>query len=270
MKQLIAILLCAVCSFVPSAQAGYHGVNVADIAQFEILPGWRTEKGTHITALRVRLAPGWKTYWRAPGDAGIPPRFDWEGSDNLKSVRFLWPAPEVFDQNGMRSVGYKQELVLPIEMTPRQVGEGITVRAEVEIGVCEDICIPVSVKVAADITGAGAADARIRAAINARPDTAKEAGVRSVQCQIAPISDGVRLTAHIQMPKLGAIESAVVEMPDQSIWVAEAVTHRVGSTLTAVTDIVPPANRAFVMDRSQVRITVLSNGRAVDIQGCKG
>jgi DsbC/DsbD-like thiol-disulfide interchange protein len=77
------------------------------------------ENGGHMAAVELQLAPGWKTYWRSPGDAGIPPSFDWSGSENVKSVRLHWPAPEVFEANGMQTIGYHERLVLPVEITPR-------------------------------------------------------------------------------------------------------------------------------------------------------
>ncbi|MFD2440837.1 protein-disulfide reductase DsbD domain-containing protein [Paracoccus kondratievae] len=84
----------------------------------EMMPGWVTPEGNRITALHLRLEPGWKTYWRSPGDAGVPPRFDWAGSQNLGEVRLLWPRPEVIESEGERTLGYREELILPIEITP--------------------------------------------------------------------------------------------------------------------------------------------------------
>lgn len=269
-KLLTLIALFSMAFGVPAATAGNHGLNLEDVAQFEILPGWRTKSGSHMTALRVRLAPGWKTYWRAPGEGGIPPRFDWERSENLSGVAFHWPAPDVFYQNGMRSVGFETELILPIELFPQRRNTGIAMRADLEIGVCEVVCIPVGVRIAADISGAGATDARILAAIQSQPTKARAAGMRAIACRIDPISDGLRLTARIQMPSVGPDEVTVFELPDQTIWVAEAVTERAGGTLTAMTEMVPTSGRPFALDRSQVKITVLSGGRAVEIDGCVG
>ncbi len=250
--------------------AASGGLSPDQVAQFDILPGWQTESGTRMTALRIRLAPGWKTYWRAPGETGIPPSFDWTGSDNLAAVRFHWPVPQVFNQNGMRTVGYKTELVLPIELTPQQAGREIELRAAIDLGVCQDICMPVSVRVSADLDGAGDRDARIRGALNARPDTGREAGLRDINCKVEPIADGLRLTARIELPSLGAREIAVFELPNPAIWVGEAEARRQGNTLTAVSEMVPPSSAPFMLDRSQIRITVLGAGRAVDIRGCAG
>ncbi|MEP1030151.1 MAG: protein-disulfide reductase DsbD domain-containing protein, partial [Alphaproteobacteria bacterium] len=60
--------------------------------------------------LEFHMQPGWKIYWRSPGDAGIPPRPNWDGSDNLASAKILWPAPERFSVLGLETLGYKKEV----------------------------------------------------------------------------------------------------------------------------------------------------------------
>jgi DsbC/DsbD-like thiol-disulfide interchange protein len=101
-----------------ASAARAQNLHPSDVVQAELLTGWRTSDGTHIAALRLNLAEGWKTYWRVPGNAGIPPQLDWSGSQNVASVQTHWPQPAVFEQNGMYSIGYHDELVLPIEFTP--------------------------------------------------------------------------------------------------------------------------------------------------------
>jgi DsbC/DsbD-like thiol-disulfide interchange protein len=240
-------------------------------AELSVLPGWRTDHGTHMAALRIVLKPGWKTYWRSPGDAGIPPQFRWDGSENLASVRFHWPRPGVYEIGGMRSIGYYRELVLPIELTPRRPGEPIRVRADVEIGVCRDVCVPMFAEIAAELsaTSEGSVrDPRIDAALANRPATAREAGVRDVDCDVEPTDDGLRLTARIDMPRLGPEEVAVFELPDPAIWISESSGGREGPSLLAASEMVPPSGRPFLLDRSAVRITVISPDRAVELQGC--
>src|ERR1700746_344681 len=57
--------------------------------------------------IAMQLEPGWKTYWRSPGDSGVPPRFDFSKSDNVEAVTVLWPAPKKFDDGaGGRSLRY--------------------------------------------------------------------------------------------------------------------------------------------------------------------
>jgi DsbC/DsbD-like thiol-disulfide interchange protein len=96
-----------------------------DMVRISVLPGWRDADGTHMAALRFEMAEGWKTYWRAPGEAGIPPRFDWRGSRNLGAVEILWPTPQQTTTNGMRTIGYEHDLILPVRLTPARAGEPI-------------------------------------------------------------------------------------------------------------------------------------------------
>jgi len=267
---LSALTLAATLAAFPNAgQASSDSLDLDDIAKVDILPGWRTKSGRHMAAVRIRLASGWKTYWRAPGDAGIPPRFDWAGSDNLAAVEFHWPTPTVFRDNGTRVIGYKNEVIIPLELTPANAGkEMIALRGQMELGVCEEICVPIQVDLKANLSNTGSKNADIQASLTNRPVVASGAGVKSVTCQVDPISDGLRLTAHIAIPKTGGDEVAVVEFADQNVWMSQAVTKREGQYLIATTEMVPPSAAPFMLNRSDIRITILGENLAVDISGC--
>jgi DsbC/DsbD-like thiol-disulfide interchange protein len=91
-----------------------------------------------------QLQPGWKTYWRTPGDSGVPPRFDFSKSDNVEAVTVLWPAPQKFDDGaGGVSLGYHDQIVLPLRIVAKNVDKPVTLRAEINYAVCEKLCIPV-------------------------------------------------------------------------------------------------------------------------------
>ena len=245
----------------------------AEVLTADLMAGWRTGVGTHMAALHLALAPEWKTYWRSPGEAGIPPEFDWSGSQNVGAVRFYWPRPEVFTANGMRSIGYHHELVLPIEITALDPNRPIHLRVQVALGVCRDICMPASLDLAADLpapanAGATTADPVIRAALHAQPDSARAGGVRKVSCQVEPIADGLRLTATLQLPSTGGNETVVLEPGQAAIWVSDAQSDRQGGQLVASADLVADSGAAFALDRSAVTVTVLGRDRAVEITGC--
>ena len=239
------------------------------VLQAEILPGWETERGTQMAGLRLTLAPGWKTYWRAPGDAGIPPRFDWSASSNMKSVATYWPRPMVFDKNGMRTIAYENEVVLPLELTPARPGAPIILRGRMELGVCHDICMPMALELRADLPARPNPEP-IRAALAARPMDAAQAGVGRVTCAVEPLTDGLRLTAEIALAPMGGEEVAVVELRDPAVWVSEPQVTRKGNRLIAVADLVPESAAPFALDRSSVRITLFAGQKAVDIRGCEG
>jgi DsbC/DsbD-like thiol-disulfide interchange protein len=92
----------------------------------------------------LQLQPGWKTYWRTPGDSGVPPRFDFSKSDNVEAVTVLWPAPKKVDDGaGGVSLGYHDQIVLPLRIVAKNVDKPVTLRAEINYAVCEKLCIPV-------------------------------------------------------------------------------------------------------------------------------
>src|ERR1700726_2023435 len=91
-----------------------------------------------------QLQPGWKTYWRTPGDSGVPPRFDFSKSENIEAVTVLWPAPTKFDDGaGGHSLGYHNQIVLPLRIVAKNSDKPVTLRADINYAVCEKICIPV-------------------------------------------------------------------------------------------------------------------------------
>ncbi|MGH1353887.1 MAG: protein-disulfide reductase DsbD domain-containing protein [Thalassovita sp.] len=238
------------------------------VVSLEVLPGWRSADGTHIAALRIELAPGWKTYWRAPGDAGIPPLINWSGSDNLAKFMPVWPTPEVFSQNGMTSVGYEDALVLPIVLTPKDRAKPIALSGELQIGICKDVCVPADIGFKAALPLDKLRDATISAALTDQPYSAQMAGVGRISCDISLTEDGLALSATVQMPSAGAHEYTVVETSDPEIWVAEAETTRIGNTLSVRTEMIHMTEDSFALDRSGLRLTVLGSDHAVDIQGC--
>lgn len=238
------------------------------LARLEIIPGWELDNGNLIVGFHFSLAPGWKTYWRAPGDGGIPPLFGWSGSDNVEGVRFHWPLPEVFDLSGLRSVGYSDGFVLPVEIQRVSAGQDTHLSGRVEIGVCETVCVPVELHFDASVAPAGERHPAIVAALIDRPMTEAEAGVASVRCEIAPTDRGVAITATLGLPAIGPNEEVVIEAGDPLIWVSEPETRRSGGSLVAVAEMIHADGRAFAIDRSDVRITVLTDGSGVDIRGC--
>ena len=238
-----------------------------DVLSARLLAGWQTESGTRMAALELALAPGWKTYWRSPGEAGIPPSFDFSASSNLKSVRLHWPRPAVFDMNGMQTIGYHDHLVLPIEVTPLDAAMPVVLRSTVDLGVCKDICLPASVTLDADLSGPGE-PALIEAALGQLPTPATAAGLSGIGCAVDPIADGLRLTATMALPDQGAPETVVFETATAGVWVSQATAARSGANLVATSDLVPPEGAPFALDRSGVTVTVIAENSAVEIKGC--
>ena len=264
LKSLVGSTLVSLCLSGGSASAQ----TLEQVARLEIIPGWQTQSGTHMAGLRVTLRPGWKTYWRAPGDAGIPPQFSWAGSENIAAARLHWPTPEVLDQNDTQTIGYRDSLVLPIELSPNQLGAPITLAGEVLLGVCEDICMPVTLSFAATLPVGGERDSAITAALLNQPMSADAAGVTAVTCRVSPSAKGLEVTATVIMPDAGGDEAVVIETPNPEIWVSPSDVQRQGNQLQATVDMVHVTSSSFALDRSDLTITVLGTDHAVNIQGC--
>ncbi|OSQ53333.1 protein-disulfide reductase DsbD domain-containing protein [Marivita geojedonensis] len=264
-RSLVAGLVLALSPAVP-ASAG----DTTGLSKVELRPGWRLEDGSHMAALRLVLDPGWKTYWRAPGDVGIPPQFDWSGSDNIRAVSANWPTPEVFFEQGMRSVGYKTEVVIPLHLTALDDTAEMRLEGRMQIGLCKDICIPANLSFTANLPMTPTRpDPMIAAALTDMPYTAREAGLRSITCRIEAGPDGgLILHTEISMPSAGGIEYVVVEAGNPHVWVAEPDSRREGGVLHASTRMVHVEGKSFALNRAELRFTVIGDARAVDIQGC--
>ncbi|WP_226554527.1 protein-disulfide reductase DsbD domain-containing protein [Celeribacter naphthalenivorans] len=264
MKTPFAPLATALCLALSAPAA--HAQEASDMARIDILPGWQMDNGHRMAAIRIRLAPGWHTYWRSPGESGIPPSFNLAGSDNLSHMELHWPVPELFSDNGMWYLGYEHELILPIELVPEANG-AIRLNGTMDLGVCNDICMPMQAQLNATLTpeGKGSMNNQIKAALADRPTP-----VANVKCDAAPLRDGMRLTAHLNLPSLPSDAVAVIEHPDHSVWVSEAQMQRKGGTVEVQSDLVPAEAQPFFIDRSALTISVIGGGRAYEAQGCTG
>lgn len=131
--------------------------------------------GVLLGGIGFQLQPGWKTYWRTPGDSGVPPRIDFAKSDNVESVKILWPVPMKFpDGAGGISFGYQNQVLLPLRIIAKSPDKPVTLRATINYAVCEKLCIPVEAQAElAFVSVASTEDSAIAAALETVPKPAK-------------------------------------------------------------------------------------------------
>jgi DsbC/DsbD-like thiol-disulfide interchange protein len=103
--------------------------------------------------IEIKLAQGWKMYWRYPGDAGVPPRFDFAGSENVKAITVLWPAPQRFSEEGVNLIVYKANVILPLRIVPENQHKAVTLRVKLDYGICEKLCILAEAKIGLVLSG---------------------------------------------------------------------------------------------------------------------
>jgi DsbC/DsbD-like thiol-disulfide interchange protein len=157
-------------------------------------------------ALIVELKPGWKTYWRDPGDAGVPPQLTLTGGANVDAVRMDFPAPDRFEEGASRTVGYKQPVSFPLTFALRQPGQRSAVKATAFLGICEEICVPVQVEFSLDVPPAAAStadQALVQAAFDALPKPANASfGLTSLAAQPKTLDIEISAPPSGQPPEL--------------------------------------------------------------------
>src|SRR4051812_16778178 len=150
------VVLLTVSRPAPAAEASpWDGTERAAV---RLIAGAQRGKGNvtvHRAGVEIRLAPGWKTYWRYPGDTGVPPRFDFSTSRNVKSIAVRWPAPQRLADEGGTSIGYKHDTVFPLEVLPQDSAKPVVLALRVDYAVCEKLCIPVEGKAELTLSGTG-------------------------------------------------------------------------------------------------------------------
>jgi suppressor for copper-sensitivity B len=155
----IALAALAVAPWQASAAAPGSGASPwfeTEQGRVRLVAGGESE-GRLLLGLQFEMAPGWKIYWRSPGDAGYPPSLDWKGSENLAEATVEWPAPKRFSLFGIDTVGYEKAVVLPVVARPRQAGAPVRLHAALDYLTCSEICVPYQAELDLDLPDPAAA-----------------------------------------------------------------------------------------------------------------
>ena len=101
--------------------------------------------GMTLAGFELDMPQSTKTYWRVPGEAGIPTQFDFAGSVGIGDPAVEWPYPEIDRSQGYLDYVYHGHVVLPIALTPA-AGDSATLNVAITLGVCSEICVPAQAK----------------------------------------------------------------------------------------------------------------------------
>lgn len=253
-RTIIALALSATLAAPAAAQTILGGAQTMP-AQVQLHSGWAEPDGRRIVGLRMDLAPGWKTYWRSPGAAGIPPRFDWTGSRNVADVNVVFPRPEVFQSFGMQTIGYSGQMILPIAVTAEDPNRPLRLRLSLSYGLCEEICIPARQDLALDIMPGDQPDgaAIIQTALSEAPIPAAAAGMRTDACDLKPTESAFEARIALDEPPTAA---PIVVAESEGAYFGEMVSSIENGALVARGEMQMAGDW---IDRSALRLTVLSN-----------
>jgi DsbC/DsbD-like thiol-disulfide interchange protein len=145
LARLGAVLVLGVAIVSPSWAADASPWDAGTRSAVRLIAGASTNDGGKKVlrgGIEIRLDPGWKTYWRYPGDSGVPPRFSFVRSENLESAQVLWPAPKRFGEPGDMSIGYTDDVIFPLRVRPRDPARPVLLRFEIDYAICQNLCIP--------------------------------------------------------------------------------------------------------------------------------
>jgi DsbC/DsbD-like thiol-disulfide interchange protein len=115
---------------------------MAQPSSVSLLQAGLEQRGTYLLGIHVKLEPGWMTYWRLPGEAGISPKLVSEGSENLQKIRMDFPAPKLLHENGFTVLGYDGDVIFPIHIAAKDPTRPVTLRLTLHYGACKEICLP--------------------------------------------------------------------------------------------------------------------------------
>jgi suppressor for copper-sensitivity B len=219
--------------------------------------------------LQLRLTPGWHTYWRTPGDAGLAPTIDWKGSENLSVARIDWPAPRHLPPlGGLQTYGYEDGVVLPIAVTLLHLGAALHLHAEVDYASCKEICIPYHASLDLALPSGLALpgpQAPLIAAARARvPGDLAEARLRLLGVVVGSAGGGAVLSVHLASTgaPLQAPDLFVEGLDNVAASAADVALANDGHTATLSVRI--RGRPAAVLARTKLHLTVVDGARSAE------
>ncbi len=141
-RKRVFILLVSFIFFLPYLTSGAFAQSNKTGSTVDMLDAGTLPVGLRLVGVEIHLDPGYKTYWREPGDSGLPPVFDWQGSENVASVDVRWPVPVRFADGSGSSIGYKDSVILPVLVTLRDTAQRARLKLKIDYGICAELCVP--------------------------------------------------------------------------------------------------------------------------------
>lgn len=176
----------------------------------------RGEAAKPFAAVEIEMPEGWKTYWRAPGDAGgIPPEFDFTGSDNLARATVLYPAPKKLVDRTGATYGYKNHVIFPVAIEAADAARPVHLKLKAAYGICEDLCVPAEAELAITVEPASPVAPEIEAALAHVPATKPVPGTDPIVEKTERIDAGGKPVLRITAADLDAsVVEAFVDSPE--------------------------------------------------------
>jgi len=220
--------------------------------------------------LEFDLQPGWKIYWRSPGDAGLPPRIDWAGSENLKQAEIAWPVPHRFSLFGLETFGYGGQVVLPIDATAEDPAQPLKLRAKVDYLICEEICIPYTADLALDLPpgeGARASQAFLIESFRGQvPGQGAERGLEIADIGLVGSLEAPRLQVTARSERPFEAPDLLVEAPPGFLFSPPELSLGAAGHEAELTVAITRTNPGQVLEGKPVTVTVTDGTRGIEAE----
>lgn len=260
MKPVRYPLLCALLLTAPAAHAADVSQWAIDIrSATRLIAASPSKDQANLRAgVEFRMDPGWHTYWRYPGDSGVPPRFDFDESDNLREAKVLYPAPHAFEDETGTSIGYLDHVIFPVQVTPRDPKKPVRLKVTVNYAVCQKLCVPAEAHLDLILGDKSGFDDRLKAAEAKVPAsvTPQQAGltVRRVNGTPKPV---------VEFEIVGKADQVFVEGPtaEWALPIPKAVDAAKGRYSFALDGLPPGADPKAPLD---LTFTIVEGDRAIE------
>ena len=242
---------------------------IIGLKSVDIIRGWRQSDDIHIAAINIKLEDGWKTYWRVPGIGGIAPILNWEKSKNIKNISQIWPTPNIYNEYGLQTIGYKDELLLPLQIQPIDKKQPIHLSITIDFGICSDVCVPIQTAVEERLperTSVGKKN--ILDTLEKTILSGNKSLFKIVKCNIIPIKDGFEVNAFFEgLTSFDKDTLGVVEYPvKQNGWINQKASLVSGNQLNVHATVY---NKSIhFIDRSDLTLTIFTKNKAFEFDGC--
>lgn len=210
----LAVLAICPAQAEPGASSWVHG----QLSKVRLIAGSFDGKSYH-AGVEIRLKGRAHTYWRNPGDGGVPPVFSFAGSDNLTTTKVKFPAPERSGKPGEQIIGYANMVIFPMRLSPQKPGRPVKVNLKLHYAACEKICVPEMANLKMTLSpkdafpGHASSIARYEAAVPASFDSRGAPKLSITPLQPGKISPNKAWRAELQSPGVKA-EDLFIEAPE--------------------------------------------------------
>lgn len=266
-RTVIAVAVATLTSCAPAVAQDASRWDGDTRTAVRLIAGAKASDGLR-AGIEIRLKPGWITYWRYPGDAGVPPRFDFQDSDNLRSASVQWPAPVRVTKDGVVSISYEGNVVFPLRILPEDPKRPVILRVKIDYGVCEKLCVPAQASAELTLTGAPSANDSTLAAAEARVPSGAPLGandplaIKSVRREAAKPP---RIVVDVTAPE-GADVDLFAEGPsaDWALPVPSPIAGEPGGARRFTFDLdgAPPGAS---YDGAVFKLTAVAGGRSIEV-----